>query len=504
MPSKDTSVSKTRKVNDEIKHPAKNRSTAMKKHSLFSASTRHNREQEKKIQKIMKNLGIENMTIENYMSSTVDRPELVKVKPVNLLQAFDGHGLYAHTDIPAGTQLGMYTGEHYPTTTSFKHYLKETHGADWSYAMTLGYRVVDAQVKGNFTRYINFSDSQENVEFREAVIDGQKCVVVVTTKDIAKGQQFLVDYNCYDAHASKDYFFLSPADNWRSADEVLQENFRSYRAYVMNQDLALLQLQQGEQVYVSRVGAAILENELLAQKRITQDEINLPLLKTDSEHQVLDFNQADSFTALMLATYLGQLDNVKWLVANQANIDQQQNNSGNCPLFFALEGYAAAPKRQKRLYLEILCFLISSQSNVLVHDREDRTFLHKVINVLSKDDFKKLMSFVSSQKQFNAEEAFGYIDSNNLDVILYSLTHKEFDKAAVLLNLYPEYFTKNYLNARNKYQESVNRKPLIELIEHYDEDDKATLFELLSNVRFELPEEFVEELGLTAISNEYF
>ncbi|KTD03565.1 SET domain-containing protein-lysine N-methyltransferase [Fluoribacter gormanii] len=501
MPKKlKVTILRDKKQREETSFQVKFKSTKVHQNSFFPKNSKLDGSHLRKLKKLIKSIGIEHMEAENYLSSSLDQPELVKVMPVNLLKEFGGQGLYAYVDIPAGTCLGEYTGELYPTTTLFKKYVKQTSGADWSYAMTLGHKVIDGKDKGNFTRYINFSDTQANVEFREDIVNGIKCVKVITTKDIPKGKQVLVDYNCYDERASKEYFFLSPEDNWQSAQEVLASNSRVYRLCVMHAALTLLNLKENDSLYVTKIGEVILSGKQLSldQKKVIQDDINLPFLKTNSKGEVLDFNHADSFTALMLASYLGQVENVKWLLTNHANIDQQQNISGNCALFFALAGYAASEtKNQQRAYMDVLSILIDSQANILVHDREDRTFLHKAIETLSLSDFKVLMSHISVQKQFNSEEVLSYIDKNNQDIFLYCLANKDFDKASVLLGFCSDFFSSDYFNYGSKHDEKIGKGILINIINEFDRDEKGALLKLLTNPKLKLDSDFLSSLGLS-------
>ncbi|WP_454782484.1 Dot/Icm T4SS effector AnkI/LegAS4 [Legionella sp. WA2022007384] len=501
MPKKlKTTIARNRKEKREVSFPVKFKSNQIHESSFFSKKWKKEADNLRILKKLIQSLGIENMSAENYIPSTVDQPELVQVMPVNLLKEFGGQGLYTQIDIPVGTCLGEYTGELYPTTTSFKKYVEETLGADWSYAMTLGYKVIDGKDKGNFTRYINFSDAQANVEFREDVINGIKCVKVITTKDIPKGKQLLVDYNCYDERASKEFFFLSPEDSWRSSQEVLDLKASAYRFYIMQTALPLLKLKEKDGLYVTKIGEAIFSGKQLPldQKKVIQDDINLPFLKTDLKGKVLDFNQTDSFTALMLASYLGQVENVKWLVTNHANIDQQQNHSGNCALFFALSGYEASETiKQQQVYMDVLCFLIESQANIFVHDREDKTFLHKAIDTLSLRDFKVLMGHIVGQKQFNPEEVLDYIDKNDQDIFVYCLANRDFEKASVLLGLCSDYFRTDYFNYGSKYEEKIGKDLLIKLINEFDQDEKGALLTLLTSPKLKLDVDFIDSLNLS-------
>lgn len=59
------------------------------------------RERDDDNQQMLADVGITTMRPTNYLASPLDKPELVLVKPVNLLKEIRGEGLFAKDTIPA-------------------------------------------------------------------------------------------------------------------------------------------------------------------------------------------------------------------------------------------------------------------------------------------------------------------------------------------------------------------------------------------------------------------
>lgn len=473
------------------------RKAQVSSHSLFTAG-KNKSVLLKYNEQLLRQLGIDNMAAGSYISSSQDQPKLITIKKVDLLKKFGGRGVFAHVDIPAGTVLGRYTGEEFPSKKEFIKFLTAHKGADNSYAMNVGKRIIDARRKGNFTRYINFSDSQTNVEFRETKENNKSIVVVIATKDIKVGQQLLVDYNHYDPRASTEFFFLGPEDGWQSASEVLKSHAAQYVLLDITRDFPLLGLKKHDCIYGSYIGTRVAENSplLSSKKQITHQDIHLPFLKTTPDHRsVLDFNKADSFTPLMFASYLGQLKNVEWLIKHGAHCDQQQNHSGNSPLFFALEGYREHAD-ERDTYMAIIQALLSAKASLSVHDRADRTFIHKASSALLIEDFRTLIKFLSKNAHEELLKAFSYVDNNNYDPLLFCLANRDFDKAAILLEIYPKYFHQNYIYKHNKSLDFYHKKVLLHIIDSYDANEKLALRAFFENVGVNPNSKFMKALDL--------
>jgi hypothetical protein len=441
----------------------------------------------RKTRALMTGLGIDNMETDDYIPSILDRTDLVAVKPVNLLQEFGGRGLYATQDIPKGTVIGVYTGEVFDSATTFEAYKTEHPGTDDSYAMRIAGRIVDAARKGNFTRYINFSDTQENIEFAEGYIKNRKVVLVRALKDIKVGQQFLVNYNTHEERNSKLYFFLNPSDGWLSAKALYEQHNDSYCPFTINIDLEDLGIAGGDDYLLTQAGAAIINAQSLADiMDLDLTQIDLPQLKLNQNNEPLDFNQADVFTPLQLACYLGQVDNVAFLLSQGVNKDYHQNNSGQFPLSLALAGYAKS-RGNKENYMTVLNLLVLNQANIFAHDRADRTIVHQAITVLSNNHFQALINNVRSRK--NITDLFTYIDENDDDVVIYSIKCKSFQKLGLLLELNPEYFEKAFGAGGTN-----DEKAFENAIEGYTSQQKRDLYRVLTRCGQSLPSCVINEL----------
>lgn len=468
-------------------------------HTLFSSPKRkaietNSNQNLSKLKKVLANVGIDNMKVEEYIPSSIDLPDSVTVKTVDLLKEMGGRGLFAAQDIEEGTCIGIYTGEEYASRADFDRYLEENPMADDSYAMRIGRRMIDAANKGNFTRYINFSDSQDNVEFVEGVVNGEKVVKVIALNKIYQGQQFLVNYNTYDEKASKLYYFLNSSDGSQSASEVYEQNKANYSVHSKSGDCEAFQIKDEAQLLISRVAAAVFANKPLSNLNdVKLSEIDLPILRMGPFKRILDFKEADTFTPLMVACYLGQLNNVNWLIKQGANVDQQQNRSGNCPLFFALLGYNSG-QTTKNKYLQIILSLIASGAILGVHDRADRTFLHKAIDTLSDRDFKKVVGGIKNQDETEFEELYHYVDENDLDLVQYALKAKEWNKVQHLLEAYPDYFS--LYTGKGKSGNAIEIKTFKTAIEDYDSDDLDVLLGILGEEGLNLHEDLLEALGV--------
>lgn len=489
-------------VDKEKEHPE---TTASRQHSFFSSRGKGKEriqdtptplsETHKEKLRIMQELGIDNMTPEDYIPSPLDKNNLVFVDKVDVLKGFDGRGLFAKEDIPAGTCIGVYTGKVFASKKLYDQYLAEHPSENNNYAMNLGSQIVDGAIQGNFTRFGNYSDVQDNASFQPKYIKGKKMVVVVTTKNIRRGHQILINYNEYQPEISRNYRFLNPEDKPRSAQELYDRKSRHYELVHVDQTIELLKLEKDEALYASSIGQLVLANKPLPKK--LRSPVDRPFLRTNSQHEIVDFDKADVFTPLMLACYLGQFGNVQTLVKHRANVDRQQHESGNCPLFFALEGYATQTTiTKRRTYLRIITHLIDHDANIATHDRKDRTFLHKAASILSTKDFESLIGHLHQKHSKDFTQLFNYVDEDNFDIVLYCLSIKALDKAKMLLELRPKSFNENCIRRSKEYIDWYCQA-FQQAIEHYDEHEKENLLELLQ--LYDAPEVLVDMLNIPPI-----
>lgn len=190
----------------------------------------------------------------------------------------------------------------------------------------------------------------------------------------------------------------------------------------------------------------ILAGKLLEKSSYNREEINLPFLLEKSPKTFFRFCDIDHPFPLIIAVYLGQLNNVKWLLENGANIDQQEHHSGCSALITSLITYKAAGKlRSHRISkedaLEIIC-LLAQKANPLTYDKND-FFLHQAIDVLDVDAFKALFIALKKNTQwYTLEKLFSVLNSDDLDPVLYAVSQEQWEKAEVMLNCSPAYHNK--------------------------------------------------------------
>ena len=104
-----------------------------------------------------------------------------------------GRGVYARKDIPKGTRLIEYTGEHISNAEADRRYQDETMPRHHTFLFILNSRTcVDAAVGGNISRYINHSCDPNCV----AWIEGQH-IWIDALRDIRAGEELGYDYE-YD------------------------------------------------------------------------------------------------------------------------------------------------------------------------------------------------------------------------------------------------------------------------------------------------------------------
>ena len=104
-----------------------------------------------------------------------------------------GRGVFARKDIPKGTRLIEYVGEHIDNKEADRRYEDELMGRHHTFLFILNSRtVIDAAVGGNISRYINHSCDPNCV----AWIEGQH-IWIDALRDIREGEELAYDYE-YD------------------------------------------------------------------------------------------------------------------------------------------------------------------------------------------------------------------------------------------------------------------------------------------------------------------
>ncbi|MFA6303756.1 MAG: ankyrin repeat domain-containing protein [Legionella sp.] len=495
MTSRHKTVRATRSVtraqnniaNKHITYSRPNKSSAQSAHGIFATKSTKKRQppyfsiEERK--KIMQQVGIDNMQAKDYLPSTFDKKNLVMVKPVNVLKNFNCRGLYATQDILPGTCLGLYQGTYY-APENFDRYLEENTNANSDYAMEVEGKIVDAQIKGNFTRYINYSDTQSNVQFAGDLYYGQEVPKVITTRLILAGEQILVDYNHYNPLSSTEYSYLNPEDGWQSAQEVYEYNKDKYEFYELKYALDFIGLPKTTNLCVTPVIKTILEMELLDHLPgyPSSVDVKLPCLMPDSNTSIKDFSKLDTFSALMFACYLGQIKNTQWLIDKGSNIDQQQNRSGKNPLIFALLGYSLT-NNSKDAHVKIIHALIKAGAHLEAHNRHDQTFLHLAVTVLSDEDFESTIKLIHECRRTQFKSLYAYIDNQNNDIVQSCIKAKLWYKLKQLLNYNPDYIQTYYSGDEEIIE--FNKQSFKNVLKYLNANEEVRLQRILVDLFFD-------------------
>lgn len=439
---------------------------------------------------ILEKLNITNMAAEKYIRSQRDAEHLVTVKNVNVLNGICAEGLFATAFINQGTCIGEYTGKHYSEADFEKHL--EQDDANTYYAISTDTDIIDAAESGNYTRFINFSDTRDNVKFMQSNSHGATSVRVVALRDIQPGEQFLVDYNVYD-DSTDQYLFVNPADNHLSTYEVYQANRANYDSYKVNKAIPYFHLKRKDKLYLPEFAKSILNNTLIAEDYEDFDaaSVNLPIMKADTKNQLFEFNEHDVVSPLMLACYLCQPDNVYWLLRNGADVNQQQHQSGRYPLLCTLAAYQAADENNKQDCFEIMRKLIQCDASVTMHDRDGVAFIHAARTALSQTHFMSLLSCVRRNRTAEYNKLMQYVDKNNDDLIAASLRAQDFDQFTALLQLFPK-----YLQSDDAEEQEENTAAIKDAVADLNDADKQTVIACIDEAGIKLDQIDLEALGL--------
>lgn len=415
-----------------------------------------------------------------YISAPEDRLDLVRVKPVSIL-GDKQYGLFASDFINTGTLLGRYTGKKY-SKKAFRRHLDLEENATPHYAMQTNKGIICAEQMGNFTRFANCSSSQPNTAFVELPDGG---VGLKAIRPVAKEEQLLVDYNgpCDLPEESQHQLFLNPQDGELSTAELFCEYNKHYMFKSSPENYPSLGVLKGDHLYITKVLRSLMRGLSLyaLPHQYTQAEANLLCLKATKQGVIKpaasDVN-SDPFTPLMLACYLGQLENVQFLIQNGANVNHQQNLSGKCPLFFALDGYSEAIDKQK-VYLDIILELLHGQALISAHDSDYKTFLHKASLMLEPSHLQQVLKQLAKMG-VALKDSFNFVDNQDRDIVMICLEERLFASIAVQLKFYPTYFGDQFLPPRGKKEHDYAEK-ISDILNSYTPAEAHSFFVCLTS-----------------------
>lgn len=374
-----------------------------------------------------------------YLSSSMDRPELVFVKKIKWLE---GYGLFAAQKIQKGTIIGEYTGEILKKPDPNSHYGMDFINNTW----------IDATKKGNLVRFANFSEYQFNAQFIKTINLNEhfkKVVVLESTVDIEPNQQILVNYGVDNTDDQNTYKFLHPDDTWQFAETYVTFNkgISLNKVFSCTQHFPHLKLFLNDTLYTNQIGLSILEARQLTDNSSTFTyQINDRFFKCTVEEQRQQFDDTFYLNSLMIACYLGQLNNVQWLIDHGADINRQQIVSGKSSLFFPVQGFTDGQCSEKNC-IKIIEFLIQNHANILIQDNKSQIFLFDVLKHLSEEAIEQVITLLLKvkikNKQITLDVLNDYVNKQNDDLIIYIIKKKKFHCLKLFLELSPHYLTKN-------------------------------------------------------------
>lgn len=388
---------------------------------------------QKTSQKSLAETGWETLEIEaqfTYLESDLDKPGYVFVDKVNILNELDqGYGLYAADTIPAKTIIGQYTGK-----------VSNNSNPDSHYSMELSKNSsCDAEKYGNFTRFANYSEHQDNLEFVKMEKNKKTIVAVHSKRNINKNEQLLVNYNTFNEDAASKYYYLNTDDSWKSSSDYYQENKSYYKLSVMNYSFPALNMEKGDDIYFTNVAQDIINSKKITELNQTQLlSINMRILKSDpANEKILEFKQFDTINALMMACYLGQINNVNLLLSNGVELNKQQTITGRSALFFAIQGVKDEFCTENEC-LDVILTLIKHKAKIYIQDNKSELFLFSAVRYLSSDTVDQIINELLKSKN-SFKKIAGYVNEENEDIFYLAIKNKRFDTLNILLKHLPSY-----------------------------------------------------------------
>ncbi len=115
------------------------------------------------------------------------RKKLIQVRESGI----HGRGAFAACDVPAGTALGEYTGHRYDAQQALDE--------DWDHRLTYLFALsdgttIDGARGGNATRHLNHACEPNCEAVEEFDAAGRIVLRIVTTRAVAAGAEFFLDY----------------------------------------------------------------------------------------------------------------------------------------------------------------------------------------------------------------------------------------------------------------------------------------------------------------------
>ena len=304
---------------------------------------------------------------------------------------------------------------------------------DTTFVFQMGRKFIDGGPLGNFLRWINHSEYENNVEavLAMVLINGEKKQVILykLKNSVLKGQQVLVNYG-NDYFVNIKQLFFSPDDNDENVEELFSKNRKQYskNKLISNHEHKNKIKDNNSSYYVSVViecmikGMDELRKYLYSMKNINLD---LPFLEVTTQGELLPMEQQSKLTPLMYAALTGNLAAFGMLLEFGANIKRRQIFTGHTALFYVVSGNGSDQIKQAMISL-----LIKHKINLTAQDCDGLTIFHWCVK---NNDFATLMFLC---RTVSGNKILDYINNEGLCVVIYALALDKKEMFAYLIGRY--------------------------------------------------------------------
>lgn len=344
-------------------------------------------------------------------------------------------GVFAGKKLHKGKTLGVYIGE-----------IKKTPIAnDGAYVFGLSDDAddhIDASKRCNWTAFVNSTTCQETANVTTTRKNEE--ITYKTCKTIDENEQLLIyygDYYKYDSGAR----FLKTTDTSQDSSDIIDANREAYADDI-------IQLSRSEAIAFGISPDSWFKIPLIQEP---YDQLNpeLPLLGWDQNLQIpLTQNLQENFTQLMYACATNDEGLIDALLTHGANPNIQSTISGSTALHVTIRSSLDLGSKKN-----IIAKLLDQKASLALQDKDNQSVLHSAIESNDADDLvpfimEQFANNVTTKNKSSAyEEILSYVNNNDLDPFLYSLSLKRINSSIALGNYLKEKDIIAYLSPNDDY-----------------------------------------------------
>jgi hypothetical protein len=342
-------------------------------------------------------------------------------------------GVFAGKKLHKGKTLGVYIGE-----------IKKTPIAnDGAYVFGLSDDAddhIDASKRCNWTAFVNSTTCQETANVTTTRKNEE--ITYKTCKTIDENEQLLIyygDYYKYDSGAR----FLKTTDTSQDSSDIIDANREAYADDI-------IQLSRSE-----AIAFGISPDSWFKIPRMQEpyDQLNpeLPLLTWNSALQIpLTQDLQENFTQLMYACATNDEGLIDALLTHGANPNIQSTISGSTALHVTIRSSLDLGRKKN-----IIAKLLDQKASLALQDKDNQSVLHSAIESNDADDLipfimEQFANKVTTKNKSSAyEEILSYVNNNDLDPFLYSLSLQRINSSIALVNYLKEKDIIAYLSPKD-------------------------------------------------------